>query len=67
MGTPTIREISMTCPVKGCDASQMVSVPIASKLSDLGTQTCPRGHRFRFTPAGQAVAIDEEGDTSGGH
>lgn len=63
METPTTRTLSMTCPTKGCDASQIVAVPIARPLSELGVQTCPQGHRFRFTPAGQAVAIDEEDET----
>ncbi len=59
MDEPTTRTITMTCPTKGCDASRLVAVPIATPLSELGEQTCPRGHRFVFSPQGQAVAVDE--------
>ena len=60
MDEPTTRTLTMTCPIKGCDASQPVTVPIGKPLSELGEQTCPRGHRFVFSPTGQAVAIDEK-------
>jgi hypothetical protein len=60
MDSPTTRTISITCPTKGCGESQMMAVPIARPLSDLGVLTCPQGHRFRFTPTAEAAAIDEE-------
>ncbi len=59
MDEPRTRTITMTCPTRGCDASRLVVVQIAQPLSELGEQTCPRGHRFVFSPNGQAVAVDE--------
>jgi len=60
MDEPKTHTLTMTCPTKGCDASQLVAVPIGKPLSELGEQTCPKGHRFVFAPTGQAVAIDEK-------
>jgi hypothetical protein len=63
MDAPTTRTISITCPTKGCGESQIMGVPIAKPLSALGTLACSQGHRFRFTPTGEAVAIDEKDET----